>query len=186
MSKYRTYIVLGNMRGGTSMVAGTLRILGVNMGDNIDEENHEDLDLQHRHPLHLRDLIEEKNGKHNVWGWKDPMLIDCIDDMVWLCPLRHPLFIIIFRDIYATALRMVKEEGWLMRDCLDRLADQDMKLVSFMNSGHPTVGFSYEKAIADPRTFIESLLKVTDLEADEETIERAVDFIRPGYRTIES
>jgi hypothetical protein len=38
----KTLVVLGSPRGGTSMLAGLLRELGVHMGDRIDRHNHED------------------------------------------------------------------------------------------------------------------------------------------------
>ena len=41
----KTFIVLGCPRSGTSMMAGLLRIIGIDMGDNIKEDKHEDKDI---------------------------------------------------------------------------------------------------------------------------------------------
>lgn len=180
---YRTFVVLGNMRGGTSMVSGLLRILGVNMGDNIDEKNHEDLDLQHRHYLHMRDLVEEKNNKYDVWGWKDPMLIDNIYDVIDLCPLRNPLYIVVFRDAVATAEALCREEGWEETYAFNHVFRQTEKLFDFVSEYRP-ITLSYEKAINKPRECVESISKKTGIFVPEKTMERAVEFIGPGYKAI--
>jgi len=60
-------VVLGGYRGGTSMVAGVLRGLGVFMGGRMGAEsggtNHEDLDFQLQKPLIVRHLIDKRNKK---------------------------------------------------------------------------------------------------------------------------
>lgn len=181
---YKTYIVLGNMRGGTSMVAGTMRILGINMGDNIDPHNHEDLDLQHRHYLHMRDLVAKKNEEHNVWGWKDPMLIDQIYDVIDLCPLRHPIFIVVHRDAVATTQALVREEGWGWHLAFNHVAAQTIRLFDFQSSYPNHISISYEKSLADPKSLVDKMISHFGLEVDEETRQRAIDFIAPGYKAI--
>lgn len=165
------------------MVSGLLRILGINMGDNIDEKNHEDLDLQHRHPLHLRDLVAEKNEKHNIWGWKDPMLIDVIHDAIHLVPLRNPQFIVVFRDVVATTEALMREEYWQWRYAFTHVADQTDKLVNFALE-YDTHNISYEKALSDPAKFVEGFCTYHSIEIDDETRQRAVKFISPGYKAI--
>lgn len=165
------------------MVSGLLRILGVNMGDNIDEKNHEDLDLQHRHYLHLRDLVAEKNEKYDVWGWKDPMLIDQIYDVIDLCPLRSPVFIVVFRDAVATAGALVREEGWEYHYAFRHVVRQTEKLFDFVEEYDP-ITVSYERALNQPNEFVQTFTKKVGIETDPETLYRAREFIKPGYKTI--
>ena len=67
----RTLVVLGVERGGTSMVAGVLRALGVPMGDRAGL-NHEDPAFLKDDPDKLRRAIRTRNKQHDMWGFKVP------------------------------------------------------------------------------------------------------------------
>ena len=94
-SHQRTVIVLGVPRGGTSMVAKILSVLGVFMGDKLGA-TYEDPDffrvmqrfgnmppwrrkwhfLQRRKVLSdIQSLVAQRNVDHEVWGWKFPGVI---------------------------------------------------------------------------------------------------------------
>jgi hypothetical protein len=81
----RTLIVLGMPSGGTSMTAGALRIMGVNMGDDYDDANQDGYEFPRLaaslQPLHdskgrpidskfeeLRKLVRRRNEEKAVWG----------------------------------------------------------------------------------------------------------------------
>lgn len=179
-----TYIVLGNMRGGTSMVAGMLRILGVFMGDKIDEHNHEDLDLQHRHPLNLRSIVAERNASYKVWGWKDPLLIDVVHDLIDLCPLRDPVFIVVMRDAVATAQSLVLHEGWAFGFAFSHASSQSIKLFDFVHEHPSAVLVSYEKAMSDPAGFVDGMVGMLGLDVSEDLRDRAIAFVSPGYKAV--
>lgn len=169
------------------MVAGLLRILGVNMGDNIDPTNHEDLDLQHRHPIHMRELIREKNERYDEWGWKDPLVVDHIEDLFDLCDIRYPVVFVVFRDIVATAESLVAYEGWSFEYALNHVHRQNIKLMDFMKnhidefSIHP---LSYEKMMAHKGDMVKFFAGQVDVELDDDILNRGVRFMTPGYKEI--
>src|SRR5580698_1376787 len=73
----RTFIVSGIGRGGTSMVAATLRDGGIPMGEVFREEAAvEDLDvfvaLRESDRTMLDTLIAKRNIQHADWGFKCP------------------------------------------------------------------------------------------------------------------
>jgi hypothetical protein len=122
----RTVIVLGMPRGGTSMVAGSLRLLGVPMGDRLEPSNQEDLDIldlvASLQPLYgedgkpitenfdrLRALIAGRNEERPFWGWKDPNAHVYISELMPV--LRNPHFVVVFRDHFAAAQTIEARTG---------------------------------------------------------------------------
>jgi hypothetical protein len=108
-----THIVLGCPRGGTSMIAGLLRLAGVYMGEKINENNNEDLEfIAHKgiraiftHPERAeektrlldayRTLIAKRNRERVLWGWKDPIAIYYLKEV--FDGLRNPHFFVLTR-----------------------------------------------------------------------------------------
>ncbi|MGB0660460.1 MAG: hypothetical protein ACPGNV_09795 [Mangrovicoccus sp.] len=95
----RTYIVFGDMRGGTTMVAGVMRGLGVFMGEQLNEDNQESGQFNGRSLDEMRAAIDANNAQHQVWAWKFPHAADYLDQ-VW-DRLRNPHLICVFRDAVA-------------------------------------------------------------------------------------
>lgn len=169
------------------MAAGLLRILGVNMGDNISPLCHEDLDLQHRHPIHMRELIDEKNAKYDTWGWKDPLAIDWIDGLFDLCNIRNPVCFVVFRDIIATAEALVKHEGWNYRYAVNYVQGQNAKLIDFANKHNesfPIFLISYERAMAHPEDITRFFAEQVDAELNDDILRQATNFINRGYKEL--
>ncbi len=119
----RTAVVVGGYRGGTSFVASLLVQLGVPMGDEYapvvpreDYVSYEDKaigdaidDVLSRKKTHeakanewtyIRQLIAERNERHDVWGFKKPSSVFIIDQLLSL--LRNPHIILITRDPLTT------------------------------------------------------------------------------------
>jgi hypothetical protein len=197
----KTVIVLGSFRGGTSMVAHLLRALGVFMGDTFaacdDEyENVEDKDFQnllHRKELltkkdlskddfsatdlhALRALINIRNERHALWGWKYPGTVLWCRHTDLVGYLRNPHFITIFRDPLAI-LQHQMDKGRMkpsrIRDrqgkSLDWIGEQIQNLIEFtISCDAPHLLISYERAVVDDRTAKQSLL------------DRLIEFLQPA------
>lgn len=153
------------------MTAGLLRLAGINMGDNIDEDNNEDQDfLAHRGDWGafedakysselidgIRREIVQKNRLHSVWGWKDPISIQYLEQVIEL--VRNPHIILVTRDSAACAFRERAEiEGELSaEDTFSKLTLIKMKFslslysksIDFLlNSSFPILLVSYERSL---------------------------------------
>ena len=170
---FKTIIVLGNFRGGTSAVAGILRLLGIPMGKRFDPaNNHEDLDFQAKDVETINRLIQERNKEFDVWGWKDPMTIQNIDK---LKNLRNPQFIVVFRDPYAKALSEQKYNNWTIEQGLKQAREYNSLLIDFALT-HKCFLISYEKLLVYPEQEIKRLADFLGVDFKKEI----VNFIQPG------
>lgn len=188
MSASKTVVVLGMFRGGTSMVSGVLKILGVPMGDTEDRgQSYEDGNFISKGIPRIKELIATRNERHTLWGWKDPGSIDYIrkvkEDLV------NPHYIIVFRDAYAIAKGSIKRAPHQpLANALCNAMNHTCKLIEF------TIDFpkekililSYEKCIVDKEKMVTSILTFLDLNVSESVRDRACKFIEPGdYRSME-
>lgn len=120
----QTVIVLGNARSGTSMVAGILSVLGVdlrpvhNPHPQVPKGSFEDLafiDLTRRIQMDRRngasqeellqnyqqqaeELIQPRSG---LWGWKSALTHYCLD--ILLPVVSNPRFVVVFRNLLYNA-----------------------------------------------------------------------------------
>lgn len=103
----RTAVVLGLPRGGTSMVAGVLHHLGVDMGDDFNTATFEDRRLSgavEKGSIDaVRRIVNERNNRSNIWGWKRPSARKHLD--IVQAEFRNPYYIMVFRDMLAIATR---------------------------------------------------------------------------------
>ena len=161
------FVVLGTPRGGTSVVAGLLRLAGLPMGELIDETNQEDLEFLDigthlRSPRttdigfnnvvvaeqRFRNLHDLRFTCHGAWGFKDPTLIDYLSDVIQnINTLR---LICVFRDPVAVALR--EEMAGHSFDAMLRLTlARQARIVALVDSWDlPTLFVSYEKLLLRP------------------------------------
>ena len=165
------------------MIAGILRCLGVFMGHNFGEEsggsNHEDLEFQQANPSKVRELIAKRNRKFDVWGWKDPGTILQIEDIA--DAIRNPVFISVFRDPYAIALSEKKHN---QRDIATglKVATGHLSRLSYFKAQFPqyrNLAISYEKAIADKKRLVDSIILHLNLNVTQTQRQKAMDFIQP-------
>jgi len=93
-------VVAGPMHSGTSLVAGTLRHLGVFMGDTFkDVGTHEDtLFAVHEYSPELVAYIQQRNRDHATWGFKWPMLRNWFKSIEPF--LLDPKYVYCHRDPY--------------------------------------------------------------------------------------
>lgn len=180
----KTIVVLGCYRGGTSMVAGALRCLGIFMGDDLGEEaggsNYEDLEFQKKDSKTIIKLIEKRNKDYSVWGWKDPATVVRINEFHG--ELRNPHFVSIYRDPYAIALSELKHNDRPVNIGLKTAMGHLMYMCKFAEdySQYPNMKISYEKTLGDPKHFVDKLILFMGISFTSEQRQNAIDFISPG------
>ena len=139
MPDQKTFVVLGNYRGGTTMIAGILMALGVHMGDPSTMRIHrEDRDFWQQ-PCHVvQSLIRFRNQQHDVWGWKDPAVVNFVERL----HLRNPHYIAIFRDPLAVAKSEEARADTIhfpnkfttLEDAMQRVIETDQKILDFIHT----------------------------------------------------
>lgn len=191
----RGCLVFGAPRGGTSMVAGALRILGVDMGDRQGHGNNEDLDIQEaRGPVgemadpagsalvaaleRMIPVIEKRAAADRPWGWKDPHGVFYAPQIEPL--LKQPRMIAVFRDPQAAAQRVHMLTGMPLLDALEDTLNLYQRARAYLSeTGLPAAIVSYEKALVRPELFVEQLIGFCGLSPESQQIEAAVEFCYP-------
>ncbi|MGB1560674.1 MAG: hypothetical protein ACPHN2_04145 [Sinimarinibacterium flocculans] len=177
----RTLIVLGVARSGTTMVAGALQQLGVDMmGGQKPNPVFEDLELGHA--LEAGDgtlasrLIRERDAGAAVWGWKRPSAIGYMRRSERL--FRNPCYVVVFRDLLAIANRNRISVQANLLDNLDETLAHYRRLLAFLRrSRRPMLLVSYEKAMLDRRAFVDALARLAPLPTADQRV-AAEEFIR--------
>lgn len=182
----RTFVVLGAPRGGTSLVAGALRLVGIFMGDDTDPANNEDRAFNfHGGNLsiltqtedrveyleRIRQTIEQRNSSHSVWGWKDPLAALYVEDI--LPSLINPHLILVTRDITATAMRerieasnvstVIDDESFHLAKAGQALGLYQSALSVIERSNAPALLLSYEKSIRNVEDFAAQILEFSNV-----------------------
>ncbi|MEE2567668.1 hypothetical protein [Hyphobacterium marinum] len=191
----RGVFVFGAPRGGTSMVAGVLRLVGIDMGARQGRGNNEDLDIQDARgpagPLgeagtpdylaaldRMRPKIAERAKAQGPWGWKDPHGILYARDVTDLLPA--PRLIAVFRDLAASAERVHRING---ADRLDEMHSalmlQTRALDFLRETPLPAAIVSYEKALVRPERFLDQIATFCGVDVDAAEREAALAFISP-------
>ncbi len=178
-----TYIVLGNPHGGTTLMAGLMRLMGVYMGHQIDTCTQEDVQMRSEDLDAIRSVVENRNSAFDQWGWKCPGSIHYLDDLK--PSLRNPHLIVIFRDPYATMLRSLAVDASDPLGAFEQWMTKTRKLLSVVKLyGVPTLFVSYELALKKPELMIEDLVRFTGISELSETLRtRMLSYIDPkgGY-----
>ena len=164
----KTFVLFGNPRGGTTMIANVVRSMGIFLGDDLPvnlEDNGFNWDILSRlEPqlsrkdkiISIKKAIEKRNAQHDVWGWKYPRSIVYLKDIS--SELINPMLICVFRDVVASTARGVVRRREEPLDSIRRALDlQSSNLRLIEQSNLPTLLVSYEKAIADPLQLVTSL-----------------------------
>lgn len=178
----KTLIVLGVARGGTSAVAGALAQLGVFTGDMsagpVFEDVHLSSKIESGTDQEIQELIADYNQHHDVWAYKRPRLLYHIDHVHPF--FRNPLYIVVFRDIFAAAQRTRISGGVDTLLSMRKLLGDSERILSFIDTNRPSfIMVSYEKLLAYPEEFVEQLVEVAGLSVSPENVQAAADFVRP-------
>ena len=192
----RTIVITGTPRGGTTMVAECLGMLGIPLGVSVPatdsrfnledpefqallgRESPGEIDLQS-----LRALILRRNLEHRVWGFKLPMALNSLPILEQ--ELRGAQFSLIFRDPIAVSSREVVAVGIEAIAAMRRTLIWQERMIDFVEStGARCLLLSYEKALQFPQITAGMLASWCGLEASEERLGQAAGTIeanRPSY-----
>lgn len=191
----RGVFVFGAPRGGTSMAAGVLRLLGIDMGARQGRGNNEDLDIQgargpagplgdHGSPdyadaiARMRPVIAARAQSGQAWGWKDPHGVLYAKDVVDLLP--RPRLIAVFRDPAASAERVHRINGAdRLEEMQSALLLQTRALDFLRQTSLPAALVSYEKALVRPERFLEQVADFCGIGVDPQSRTACLDFISP-------
>ena len=150
-----TVIIFGMTRGGTSMIAGAVRGFGYYLGDEL-LVNLEDQNFVYKTDEHMKAIIARRNQDHALWGWKYPIAAEYLERLLPF--LRNTVFIIVSRDITATACALTR---WDDRDPSGALSEaiiqSQRNLTLAIRHRLPTLYVSYEKASLDQDMFLTEL-----------------------------
>ncbi|MEQ8267716.1 MAG: hypothetical protein RH982_11000 [Parvibaculum sp.] len=171
----RTYVVLGVERGGTSMVAGVIRALGVNMGVKAGL-NHEDPRFITEDFEKQSRIIRQNNKQNDVWGFKVPKAALSLD--FYAEHLRNPYYVVVYRNIAAIA------DSWHQRGtgsylgAIERTVRYYAAISDFMQkTNRPLLIVNYERATEMREQTVASLASFVGVEPDGEMTDRCVEMI---------
>lgn len=181
----RTYAVFGVMRGGTTMVAGVMRALGIPMGAAINEDNQESAEFADRPIEEMAAAVTRNNARHAVWGWKNPNAADYLDRL-WPA-LRNPHLVCVFRDSVANGQGLNRwhpmgriqavQEGLLRQQ-------RNINLIALRNC--PAILISYEKAERDKALFLEEFSAVLGVTPDRDAFDFDGFMAAGSYKRIDA
>lgn len=182
--KEKTLIVLGVARGGTSLVAGALDMLGVFTGDESRKPVYEDTKLAKF--LEAGDLkqaqavIADYNIREHIWSFKRPVSVNYVNTLCEVC--RNPVFLIIFKDIFSISNRnKISMQGDVVSE-LEKAYDAYGKIVSFVREESPNAFLlSYEKIMQNKEMFVDLLIDLIGVDSvSQEQKIATLDFIEPN------
>ncbi len=177
---HKTVLVVGIGRGGTSMVAGVLSKLGIFMGEGLSSRYQDNalLDcLQRNDKKQAKKIIKERNSCYPVWGVKKLRL------WRWNHLFRERVYVVILRDIFATANRRVTLYNISLLSEMFKVLGLNFSLLLFLwLTKRPLFIASYEKALMFPEEFVTGLSVFLGLE-NPIGFTDAVQFINPSPPT---
>tara|TARA_R110001583_G_scaffold17482_2_gene70656 strand:+ start:22826 stop:24163 length:1338 start_codon:yes stop_codon:yes gene_type:complete len=177
----KTIVVVGVARGGTSIVAGSLKHLGLFMGnaeDPVFEDTRLSLAFEKKSKEKLEHVIADYNQNNQLWAWKRP---STLHDLPRLAKkLRNPHFIFVFRDLLSVANRNKISMKQGVIGGLESALDDYKKIIRFIKkSNYPMLLVSSEKVLKYKQSFIDALIDFASLKPSEAQIEQALSFITP-------
>ncbi len=176
---YKTVIVLGAARGGTSMTAGTLAKLGIYMGDDLSvlyEDSALNACVKEKDKRRAKTIVKERNDKYAVWGVKQ----NSVRLWSWLRLFREPVYVVVFRDILATAnRRVIALERTLFVEMLLAIGQNLFFLILLSFTKRPVLAISYEKALLYPEDFVSTVCRFLGID-DSEKYSEVIEFIQPS------
>lgn len=174
----RTYVVMGAMRGGTSMVGGVMRGLGIHMGNNIQDNNHECKDFANRPVPHMLQAVKDNSKDHDVWGWKFPNAANYLDRLFG--KLKRPHLICVFRDVVSNGSGINRWHPFGEMQAVQTAALQQQKNLNMIAlRGCPSILISYEKAVRHPEQFVTEFSDLLGYKPDHDAFDFE-SFMAPG------
>jgi Sulfotransferase family len=189
----RTVAVFGPGRGGTSVIAGCLRALGVCMGIAPHAYKHEwspivrqagsKIDLPRTHQN-----IRRMNASYPCWGWKFPSDVFHIGEIIAL--LRNPGFIVVTRDLTEIALSSLTRQDVPFEISLHHAAIISQYIANRIQFWPwPILLVPFAEALREPKTLVEILCSFLQISPGESERKQAASFVQPltrGYRPFDA
>jgi hypothetical protein len=189
----RTVAVFGPGRGGTSVIAGCLRALGVCMGIAPHAYKHEwspivrqagsKIDLPRTHQN-----IRQMNASYPCWGWKFPSDVFHIGEIIAL--LRNPGFIVVTRDLTEIALSSLARQDVPFEISLYQAAIISQYIANRIRFWPwPLLVVPFAEALREPETLVEILCSFLQISPGESERKQAASFVQPltrGYRPFDA
>jgi hypothetical protein len=172
--RLKTVPIYGVQRGGTSMVAGVVAALGVDLAG--EGANHEDPRFQRASLEELGGLVALRNAEREVWGFKAPQTTMKIDHLAPL--LRNPHYLLVIRNPAAVADSVLSRRGGNGGAELQRaLRFYDRMAELAAATSDPLMIVNYERAAAAPEAFIDAVAGFLEIEPSPETRADAVAMV---------
>ncbi|MDS9467716.1 hypothetical protein RGQ15_09075 [Paracoccus sp. MBLB3053] len=173
-----TVVVLGVERGGTSMVSGVIRALGVCMGKSAGL-NHEDPSFLTNDPAELRSYIAQRNEENALWGFKMPkatMKLDFFEK-----ELRNPIYVVVYRNTLSILDSWMQRGAGQIAGVLDRIHTYQEALNTFYaKTKSPVLLVNYDRVVQNAEAsglLAEQLADFMGLEIDAATRARAISMV---------
>lgn len=184
LGEVRTVIVLGVGRGGTSLIAGCLRALGVCMGSNPHPLKHEwspvvydgegNIDLRATHRI-----VQEMDAAHARWGWKSPRDVFQLEALLGF--LRDPGFVFVTRDLVEASLSGLSYQEVPLHISLDETALVYRAITSRLRYWPwPLLTVPFGEALRHPEEFVELLCQFMAIGPGVDARKQAAGFVQPG------
>jgi|GEM_PF-1830312 len=175
----RTAVVLGVARGGTSMVSGVLRGLGLYMGDDLGF-NHEDTKVQrivnNKNFADFADLAKSRDAAHPLWGFKFPEASLVMDK--FHPSLRNPHYLFVIRHPLSRGMSVVARTGGTLSAAIQEALKSYQSIFTFLETvDAPVLLINYEQATENPQACVAQIAAFLGLGDDEEAIGRAAAMI---------
>tara|TARA_R110001583_G_scaffold166104_3_gene318863 strand:- start:13312 stop:14253 length:942 start_codon:yes stop_codon:yes gene_type:complete len=157
---HKTFFVLGQARGGTSLAAGILYHLGIPMGEQCDKPIYEDgiltRAIRSGNSRKIKEIIANYNSHWPNWGFKQPAAQNFILRNHRL--FRSPCFIFIVKDPASIAIRKESLYGNDAVASMRKVLESYDRILKFIaKTKAPALIVSYEKLIQNPESLIEKM-----------------------------
>lgn len=175
-----TVIVCGPPFSGSSLVAGTLRLCGVHMGDNFSHpDTHQDLDFVRFSP-ELVAAIQRKNQKP-MWGVKSVQCSLWLEDAFPY--LRNPALVLCSRPMGDSVAKVSKYAQSVRSNLIDHLVETNFLLGFISKNDVPLCVVDFD---TDKEELLDGLTQFLGLEISREQRENALKFNNKtlGYQSI--
>lgn len=174
-----TIVIVGYAHAGTTMLAGILEILGVPMVDtNYKNMKWEDQDIVEalKNEEKFKQLVEERNAKYKVWGFKSPGA--WLHSALLEAYLRDPIYLAMFKDPVSVTRRRFKQVT--MNKVHNTTKQMEFCAKGMLESGLPIHMLSYSEAVLAPVKFTMKLANITELKVEEYQLKQIQEYIKPN------
>lgn len=189
-------VMTGYAGGGTSMIAGIVSNLGVDIGERLNRPLDKNLQVGYGEDRDFRDITckalaysnngvdiredrldDEKierliSSRQGLWGWKDPGTILVMEH--YMPYLSNPHIILSVRDKEKVIKRIMKK-SFPLSAAKDIYYAYDAAILRFQGKyNEPSMKVQYQEAISKPEEAVYSIAEFLEIEPNQS----AIDFIR--------